>query len=220
MAEPNLRDVSARLLDPPYPADTRAAGWRFQLDTTRIRQSDTWTLARPEIRPWLLMLWMVAWEQSPCGSLPADEGLIAAKLGIDSGLFEAHRKVILRGWIQYNDMRLYHAVVTSQVIEMIEFRQGNNARQKRFRDRVTVSNALVTTEREGKGSIKNKGTTVAAPVDNSAKPAKPVDNSGKWWATTATIEATGRTVGVLAAPGETRDALFHRVKSALKAQKP
>jgi hypothetical protein len=53
---PLLRAINSAALEPPYPADTRAAGWRFDLDTTRIRQSDTWTLARPEIRPWLLML--------------------------------------------------------------------------------------------------------------------------------------------------------------------
>lgn len=34
----------------PYPCDTRAKGWRFELDHERIRQSDTWALAPPEIR--------------------------------------------------------------------------------------------------------------------------------------------------------------------------
>lgn len=212
MAEPNLRDVSARLPDPPYHADTRAAGWRFQLDTTRIRQSDTWTLARPEVRPWLLMLWMVAWEQSPCGSLPADEALIGAKLGIDTALFNAHRNIILRGWIKHNDMRLYHLVVTSQVLEMISIRDGNRERQTRKRNVSRVSHALVTDSIVGSSKdFKTKGTT-------AAPPAQPVDNSGKWWGTMAQIVDKGQSVGVLAAPGESRNSLYLRVKDAIKAK--
>ena len=64
----------------PYPADTRAKGWRFELDMEQVRQSDTWALSPAEARPWLLLEWAVAWEQTPCGSLPNDDTLIAARL--------------------------------------------------------------------------------------------------------------------------------------------
>lgn len=80
-------------MDIPYPVDTRAKGWRFELDTERIEQSDTWALATPVQRAWLLRLWMVAWQQTPCGSLPNNDALVAARLGMSSGEFEQHPRV-------------------------------------------------------------------------------------------------------------------------------
>lgn len=114
----------------PYPADTRAKGWRFELDHERIRQSDTWALASPEVRPWLLMLWMVAWEQTPCGSLPAEEPLIAARIGMPLKGFIKHRALLLRGW-KAIDGRFFHPVLTERVCEMIEQREK---RAKRVAD--------------------------------------------------------------------------------------
>lgn len=129
---------------PPYPATTRAESWKFDLDISRIKQSDTWTLARPEIRPWLLMLWMTAWEQCPCGSLPADDTLISALLGIESSLFEAHRQILLRGWAKHSDNRLYHQVITEHVQLMLQRRLFGKNRQHKFRNALQsrVSNAV------------------------------------------------------------------------------
>lgn len=64
----------------PYPPDTKAKGWRFELDLEQVMQSDTWALANPETRPWLLMLWTTAWQQTPCGSMPSEDALIVARL--------------------------------------------------------------------------------------------------------------------------------------------
>ena len=110
----------------PYPADTKSKGWRFEIDHERIRQSDTWALAKPETRPWLLMLWMVAWEQVPCGSLPADDELIAAKIGMSGKIFEKHKRVIMRGWWEADDGRLYHNVIVQRVEEML-VKRGKDA---------------------------------------------------------------------------------------------
>lgn len=120
----------------PYPPDTRAKGWRFEIDHERIRQSDTWALASPDVRPWLLMLWMVAWEQTPCGSLPADDTLIAARIGMSAKAFAKHRDILMRGWVQAEDGRLYHPVLTLRVNEMLAKRakdatRAANARAKR-----------------------------------------------------------------------------------------
>lgn len=112
----------------PYPPDIRAKGWRFELDHERVRQSDTWALAPREIRPWLLMLWMVAWEQTPCGSLPADDRLIAARLDMPMELFEPHRDVLLRGWWAAEDGRLYHDTLVERVREMMSVRGVDRAR--------------------------------------------------------------------------------------------
>lgn len=119
----------------PYAGDTRAKGWRFELDHERIRQSDTWALAAPEIRPWLLMLWMTAWEQTPCGSLPDDDELIAARIGMPLDQFQAARARLLRGWWQADDGRLYHDTMTERVLEMIERRDGERNRKAEYRAR-------------------------------------------------------------------------------------
>lgn len=113
----------------PYPADTRAKGWRFEIDTERIRQSDTWALASAEIRPWLLMLWMIAWEQTPCGSLPADDELIAARLGMPMETWGKHKRVLMRGWWTADDGRQYHQTLTERALEMMERRRKESDRK-------------------------------------------------------------------------------------------
>ncbi|WP_260426976.1 hypothetical protein [Burkholderia cenocepacia] len=119
----------------PYPPDTRAKGWRFELDYERIRQSDTWALATPEIRPWLLMLWMTAWEQAPCGSLPDDDELIAARIGMDLEHFQSVKKRLLRGWWVADDGRLYHNTMVERVQEMLATRDKERNRKSEWRDR-------------------------------------------------------------------------------------
>lgn len=66
---------------------------------------------------------------------------------------------------------------------------------------------LKTAEEKRSSANAMKGSTVATPVDNS---------SGPWWKTLESIVETGAKVGVIAAPGESRNALYERVKSALK----
>lgn len=110
------------LPEPPYPKEIRARGWRFELDMERVRASDTWTLADPELRPWLLMLWATAWGNHPIG-LPGDERLIAAQIGMPYRTFQAHREILLRGWTMHADGRLYHATITERVLEMAKNRR-------------------------------------------------------------------------------------------------
>lgn len=119
----------------PYPQTTRAKGWRFELDHERIRQSDTWALASAQQRPWLLMLWMTAWEQAPCGSLPADDRLIAARIGMPLQDFIEAKDVLLRGWWMADDGRLYHDTLTERVLALMAARDKAKARQEAFRGR-------------------------------------------------------------------------------------
>lgn len=113
----------------PYPADIRAKGWRFELDHERIRQSDTWALASAEQRPWLLMLWLTAWEQTPCGSLPSSDELIAARIGMPIKTFVKNKPVLMRGWVEKEDGRLYNATLTERVLEMMATRRKETDRK-------------------------------------------------------------------------------------------
>ena len=124
------------LPEPPYPADTRAKGWRFELDLERVMQSDTWALATPELRPWLLMLWTVAWQQTPCGSMPSDDSLIAARLGMKPAPFKKAKDVLMRGWWLANDRRLYHSTIAERVLDMLGRKEGERKRKADYRARM------------------------------------------------------------------------------------
>lgn len=122
----------SELPEPPYPRDIRARGWRFEFDTERIKSSDTWAIASPDLRPWLLMLWMTAWDNHPVG-LPGDERAIAGQIGMPVQQFQAHRDVLLRGWQMCSDGRLYHPVLTERVMEMVTRRSKDAARMAKHR---------------------------------------------------------------------------------------
>lgn len=176
------------MTDAPYPADVRAKGWRFELDHERIRQSDTWALAAPELRPWLLMLWMVAWEQTPCGSLPANDELITARIGMPLSSFVEHKRVLLRGWKQAGDGRLYHPTLTERVVEMIERRRKEAERRGRNRavnrgtpgnvPRDTVGTPTGGTVPEPVGSVSKDTGAAAPPVHISDDPVKQMFDRG------------------------------------------
>lgn len=130
----------------PYPADTRSKGWRLQLDYERIEQSDTWALATAEIRPWLLMLWFTAWKQTPCGSLPDSDDLIAARVGLASKTFSKNRAILLRGWWKADDGRLYHNVIAEQVISMLDIKFSEKERKAAYRARLAEQGGLAKGE--------------------------------------------------------------------------
>ena len=119
----------------PYPADTRAKGWRFELDHERIEQSDTWALAPADVKPWLLMLWLSAWRQEPCGSLPNEDELIAVRIGMPMKTFAKVRSKLMRGWWEAEDGRLYHDTVTKRVLEMLAARETERRRKAEYRQR-------------------------------------------------------------------------------------
>jgi len=119
----------------PYPVDTLAKGWRFELDLERVSQSDTWALATPDVRPWLLMLWATAWQQKPCGSMPADDALIAARLGMSIKTLAKYRVVLLRGWWLAEDGRLYQDTIVERVVEMLAKRDADRKRKADYRAR-------------------------------------------------------------------------------------
>jgi len=168
----------------PYPADTRAKGWRFELDHERIRQSDTWALTPADLRPWLLMLWMVAWEQTPCGSLPDDDELIAARIDMPMERFVQIKAKLLRRWWKADDGRLYHDVIVSRVHQMIETRAKEAARKAGYRERTppVVPRESRGTDNTGTGTSKETTPppTAVAPL-KVAKVSRPDDVTEQVW---------------------------------------
>lgn len=171
----------------PYPADTRAKGWRFELDHEQIRQSDTWALAPADVRPWLLMLWMTAWEQTPCGSMPSDDALIAARIGMPGKAFAKARETLMRGWWLAEDGRLYHDTISARVLAMLAKKDKDRARKAGWRARhaegqpndsaAVTQESRVTDYGQARDSARSDNTKHQAPVSIEAKASHP-DESG------------------------------------------
>jgi len=165
----------------PYPEDTRCRGWRLEIDHERFRQSDTWALASPELRPWLLMLAMVAWEQTPCGSMPSEDDLISARIGMPPKAFAKHKAILLRKWWLADDGRLYHSVLVQRVMEMLDYRRKTAERVAKFKlakCEQRSANALLT----GEQRVEN-GTGTGTGIKTKPLSAAPTANEGfaKFW---------------------------------------
>lgn len=130
------------LIAPPYPADTRAKGWRFEIDTEAIKASDTWLRAKHgAVKGALLLLWSEAWQQTPCGSLPDDDELLALLIDMPDETFVQHRAVLMRGWSKASDGRLYHDTITKRVLAMLAKRAKDAGRAAGRRGRIAESDA-------------------------------------------------------------------------------
>lgn len=104
------------------------------MDIEQVTQSATWTLARePQMRSLLLLLWITAWQQIPCGSLPDDDELLAAMVGMDPEEFRARRRVLMRGWWLADDGRLYHDTIASRVRDMLDAKLKERQRKAEYR---------------------------------------------------------------------------------------
>lgn len=124
----------------PYPAETRARGWRFEIDMEAIKASDTWLLAKTgAMRGALLLLWSEAWQQTPCGTLPNDDELIALLIDMPVSTFQKNRKTLMRGWYEASDGRLYHETITKRVLSMLDKRANDAKRAANRRARATAS---------------------------------------------------------------------------------
>jgi hypothetical protein len=117
--------VTEEVRPAPYPADTQARGWKFELDYDAIEKSDTWPLAAeiPMAQHALLMMWLTAWsKQKPCGSFPNDENIIRATCRIPPAVWAKCRDVLMRGWWLADDGRYYSNILVPQVLELISRR--------------------------------------------------------------------------------------------------
>lgn len=118
----------------PYPAETRAKGWRFEIDMEKVKASDTWLRAKTgEVRGALLLLWSEAWQQTPCGTLPNDDELVALLIDMPAIKFAKHRGVLMRGWWLATDGRLYHDTIVQRVIAMLDKRATDAERSAKRR---------------------------------------------------------------------------------------
>lgn len=92
---------------------------RMMIDITRLRQSAFDAMTDDGAWRAGLNLWFSAWHSVPAGSLDNDEGALtkASGLGRDVKAWRKIKAVVLRGWVECDDGRLYHPVVCEMVLE-------------------------------------------------------------------------------------------------------
>ncbi|WP_132254718.1 DUF1376 domain-containing protein [Methylobacterium segetis] len=101
---------------PLIPADTDITGLPgFMLNVERLFASELWALSTGDEMKAALALWGRAWQQSPAGSLPNDERLLAAFSGAGPR-WKRVRAMALRGFVLCSDNRLYHRVLCEDVL--------------------------------------------------------------------------------------------------------
>jgi hypothetical protein len=107
----------------------------FDIDVERLYQSKTWLIAPPDMRPWLLRLWVESWRSIPVGAFEDDDELIAARIQMPESLFQAHRKILMRGWAKHSDGYLYHPTITELVMKIVNWRERERIRKEEYRER-------------------------------------------------------------------------------------
>lgn len=86
------------------------------LDFSRLINSDFYALSTGDEFKAALTLWAAAWAQTPAGSLPADERILAALSRAKS--WKKVRDRALHGFILCSDDRYYHAVLCEKALDV------------------------------------------------------------------------------------------------------
>lgn len=176
----------------PYPADTKAKGWRFELDLEKVEASDTWLRARTgALRGALLLLWAKSWQQVPCGSLPSDDELVSLLIDMPAATFTKHRAVLMRGWWLADDGRLYHDTIVTRVLAMLDKRatdaeRAARNRAKRADNRASPPEVMPASRVTHAGLQSEFDTKHQAPEVNTNTPQPPkglADRFPEFWAT-------------------------------------
>jgi hypothetical protein len=103
-------------------------------------------------QPALLMMWLTAWAQIPCGSFPNDEPVIRAKCKVPAKDWARMREVLMRGWWLADDGRLYHPTITQRVIDMLTRKDGERQRKAEWRARKEAELKLAEANAQAKKS--------------------------------------------------------------------
>lgn len=126
------------LPDPMVPPEVNLRGlpW-MRLDTSRLMDSDLFALSSGDEFKAAVALWCKAWSQSPGGSLPGDERILA-ELSRAGSKWSKVKAIALRGWVKCSDGRLYHPVVAEQALlawkERVEYMGEKEQQNKRQRE--------------------------------------------------------------------------------------
>lgn len=176
-------EVSAPLV----PLDVDLRGFPgFVLDVDRLLASELFALCTPEQGWAAFTLWCRAWKQTPPGSMPNDERLLAAFSGAGKR-WPKVRDMALRGFVKCSDGRLYHQVLCEQAMDAWGKRQAYRTKREKdakrladWRERNVKETPdetplkRVSTQREGEVEVKgSEVNTRSKPLGSSDIPLSP-----------------------------------------------
>ena len=124
------REQQMNLPEPPVDPDFNLKGYSsFLFDTQRFLNSEFVLSSDPAAIGLGVILWAVAWQQLPCGSLPDDDAQLARLTGFgrDVASFRALKDAAMHGFIKCNDGRLYHRFLIETALEADAKRNINRA---------------------------------------------------------------------------------------------
>lgn len=114
--------------EPLVPPEVDLTGFpSFGLNVERLLASELVALCTPQEGWAAVMLWARAWQQTPPGSLPNNERVLAAFAKAKS--WKQVRAMALRGFILCSDGRLYHPVLAAEAMRCWESRLKHQAQQ-------------------------------------------------------------------------------------------
>lgn len=117
----------------------------FMLNTDLLMASELWALASGDELKAAVGLWCRAWKQTPPGSLPDDDRVLAAFSGAGRE-WPKVKEMALRGFIKCSDGRLYHGTLCADVVRASAAKAARHARTKAATE---ARNAMRNGERGG-----------------------------------------------------------------------
>lgn len=118
----------------PTEVDLRGMPW-MPLDTVRLIDSDLFALSTGDEFKAAVALWCKSWAQLPAASLPSDDRILAHLSGAGAR-WKKVKTMALRGWVQCDDGRYYHAVLAEKALEAWEQREEYQDRQDNEKTRL------------------------------------------------------------------------------------
>lgn len=124
----------------PPEVNLRGLPW-MRLDVGRLLNSDLFALSSGDQFKYAVTLWCRSWTQTPAGSLPDDDKILAMLAGAGSRKnFVKNKLIVLRGWVKCDDGRLYHPVISEYAIlawkerlQYLENKENHRKRQELYR---------------------------------------------------------------------------------------
>lgn len=139
------------MTDRPAPLTTPETDVRglngFLLDTERLMASELWHVSTGEEFKAAVTLWCRAWKQTPPGSLPNDDRMLASYAGVSAATWRRIRDVALRGFVLCSDGRLYNKTLCEDVLRA-------HARKAEYRARTAAATAAAAEKKRNRhGSV-------------------------------------------------------------------
>lgn len=101
----------------------------FMLNTDLLMASELWALATGDEFKAAVGLWCRAWKQTPPGSLPDDDRVLAAFSGAGKA-WPKLKGMALRGFVKCSDGRLYHSTLCEDAVRASAAKAERAARTK------------------------------------------------------------------------------------------